>query len=126
MAGGVLGLDGCIYFAPGDTSRVLRIATDGNVEQIGPEIEGGGEDPYTWEKYRTRGVVGQDGCIYFAPSTACRVLHIAVDGNVEQVGPQISGDAETWRYVAGGLVGQDGCIYFAPRDASRVLRIAVD
>ena len=70
--------------------------------------------------------VGQDGCIYFAPCIASRVLRIAVDGNVEQVRPEIPVDSVTWRYGAGGVVGQDGCIYFAPCDASRVLCIAVD
>ena len=69
-------------------------------------------------KYEAGGVVGQDGCIYFAPCDAARVLRIAADGNVEQVGPEILGD---YKY---GIVGQDGCIYFAPRFAARVLRIA--
>ena len=70
MAGSVVGQDGCIYFAPGDAAKVLRITADGAVELLEPELPQGGH------KYMAGGVVGQDGCIYFAPGDAARVLRI--------------------------------------------------
>ena len=69
-------------------------------------------------KYNASGVVGQDGCIYFAPYDAGKVLRITGEGNVELLEPEIPGHC---KYSAGGVVGQDGCIYFAPCDAVNVL-----
>merc|ERR550532_1309968 len=89
-ARGVLARDGCIYFAPRDAARVLRIDPQTEaVEYVGPELPG--ED-----KYLSGGVLAPNGCIYFAPCDALRVLRVepgesAADVNVAEVGPELPG-----------------------------------
>ena len=85
------------------------------VEQLEPELPQGGH------KYWAGGVGGQNGCIYFAPCNAGRVLRVDAEGNVEQLEPELPQGGS--KYCAGGAVGQDGCIYFAPCNAGKVLRV---
>ena len=107
-----MGPDGCVYFAT-DGSKVLRVATDGVIDEVGPRISG-----------VQKGVVGPDGCIYFTPfdpsdyKKNSRVLCVTTDGTVGEVGPPIQSGGWT-----PGVVGSDGCIYFASRTASTVLRV---
>ena len=49
------------------------------------------DDVWAQGDVRAEGVVGHDGCIYFAPCHGSRVLRVASGGDVEHVGPKITG-----------------------------------
>ena len=51
--------------------ELLRINAEGNVEMLEPAL------PEGRYKYAAGGVVGQDGCIYFAPGGAGKVLRVS-------------------------------------------------
>merc|ERR1712224_1065631 len=69
-------------------------------------------------KYVAGGATGHDGCIYFAPYNAGKVLFINAEGGVELLEPELPEGEK--KYFAGGATGNDGCIYFAPCDAGKV------
>ena len=83
---------------------MLCINADGNVKPLELEIPGG------TNKYITGGVLDSNGCIYFAPFGAGKVLCINAEGNVELLEPEIPGDN---KYHAGGVLAPNGCIYCA-------------
>ena len=66
------------------------------------------------------GASAPNGCIYFVPSGAGKVLCINAQGKVELLEPNIPGGD---KYIAGGVLAPNGCIYFAPCSAGKVLCI---
>jgi len=60
------------------------------VELLEPDIPGDLEI-LTDYKYQAGGVLAQDGCVYFAPLWAGRVLRITAAGSVELLEPEIPG-----------------------------------
>ena len=119
--GGALASDGCVYAAPFEADRILRIdpAGGGTTELVGPKLE----LPEPASRYKYSGGVALDGgdSVCFVPSGAHRVLRFHVPtGTTGFVGAdysEISGSR--W---SGGAVGSDGCLYCAPANASRILR----
>jgi len=59
------------------------ITAEGGVGTLGPELDSG----HTWGV----GVLATNGCIYFPPKCARRVLCISAEGSVESLGPEILG-----------------------------------
>ena len=98
---------------------MLRITATGAAELLEPAIEGLSIGAPA-AKYSAGGVLARDGCIYFAPDNAGKVLRITTGGAVELLEPEIEG---LLKYSAGGVLAQDGCVHFAPYDAGRILSI---
>lgn len=76
VAPGILAADGCAYFAPFDYNYLLRVVDSDTVQTIFLN-----NDPSQWDqmqigRYRSRGCVGPDGCIYFLPWQTSEVLRI--------------------------------------------------
>merc|ERR1719253_1999186 len=80
VAGGVVGQDGCIYFAPNNHRQVLRISAEGAVELLDTEL------PEGMSHYWAKGVA-LGSSIYFAPCNAAKVLCINTEGRAEMRGP---------------------------------------
>ena len=130
-AGGAVGGLGHVYAAPSNHRRILKINPNNGVTEflgqqtgkeklIGYEIEGN-------SKY-SGGVRASNGCIYFAPNSAMKVLKYNPRANtIQYIGSayKSSGkwDDETIGKWCGGTQGSDGCLYFAPLEKSQILRV---
>ena len=112
---GVLASDGCIYAAPFNAKRALRIdPVARTATMIGDELGFKGGDWFT-------GAVGGDGCLYFPPRDASRVLRIdPTTQTVELVGDELGGEGTKWQ---GAFPGPDGCVYGVPYADKQLLRI---
>ena len=66
------------------------------------------------------GAVGGDGCLYFPPPQALRVLRIdPTTQAVEQIGDEL-GEGFKWN---GAFPSADGCVYGVPYGDKQLLRI---
>ena len=86
------------------------------METLGPEITGPSH------KYMRAGVLAPNGCIYFAPYEAKKVLCITAEGIVQTLGPEMRGHNKYW---AGGVLAPNGVMYFPSPFSDKVLSITV-
>ena len=117
--GGALGRDGCIYALTKD-GRVLKIDTTKNVHCfVGNRIAGCHLLPgYGWKD----AILGVDGCIYWPPRVARRVLKY--DPHTNQtllVGDDYDG-VDVYKWVC-GVLASNGNIYCFPFSGNRILFI---
>lgn len=115
MAEACANVNGDWFFPPHSASRVLRIASDGEITAC----EGDVITNSTTAMYTGGGCLSPDGCIYFAPNEAGRVLRIKPDGIWEFIGQTLPPHA----YGCHGLQTSDGSIYFGPNSATNILKI---
>jgi len=101
--------------------RTFRIITTVNLltvvqadtELVGDDLTLGGEK---WSS----GVVAQDGCMYFIPARATRILKFdPASGHTSLVGDDLGDDPWKWRSC---VLGRDGCIYGIPYDGQQLLK----
>merc|ERR1712232_436156 len=105
MAGGLLAPNGCSYFVPATTGKVLRVSACGKLKLIGPKLTG-------FNMYVTTGVLSPSGYIYFAPYMAENILSISIESDVRLLEPELTGPS--CKYSACGVLAPNGSIYFAP------------
>ena len=62
-----------------------------------------------------------NGCIYFMPCHACRIMKIDPNNNdaMSSVGAYLGRDG--WKY-RGMVFGIDGCVYGIPRKSNRIIK----
>ena len=128
-SGGVLARDGCIYALATD-SRVLKIDTTNNYHCfVGNSIESHHYLFSDFDKGWGNAILGIDGCIYWPPADASRILKYdphtnqasLVGDDYEGERPYFEGFAlEIWN---GGCLASDGVIYCFPGGARRILTI---
>ena len=114
---GALGRDGCIYaITRGDI--ILKIDTTNNSHSfVGNSVESSHGGEYSWSD----AVLGIDGCMYWHPYHAHRIL--SYDPHADHtslVGDDFGYDVFKWY---GGSLASDGVIYCFPRYATRILSI---
>jgi len=113
MGDGALASNGCIYFAPGDATRVLKHDTSTNISTlVGDDY---GSDEGKWS-----GGVFTNNSVYFAPACSKKVLKVNINtDSTELVGLEYDGE----RKWSGGVLGEDGFVYFVPCCAEQILRL---
>ena len=119
VGNGILGMDGCIYGATTCTNmRALKINTTNNSYCfVGNIAELDQDDAWTY----VDAVLGIDGCIYWPPYEASRILKYDPHSNLTSlVGDDFGTDTYKWK---GGCLATDGVIYCLPGDAQRILAI---
>ena len=114
---GILRRDGCIYAAT-TNMRALKINTTNNSYcYVGNIAELDQDDAWTY----VDAVLGIDGCIYWPPHEASRILKDDPHSNLTSlVGDDFGTDTYKWK---GGCLATDGVIYCIPEDAQRILTI---
>ena len=85
------------------------------METVGPEIKGHGN-------YMRAGMLAPNGCIYFVPYEARKVLCITGEGIVQTVGPELRGRNKYWTK---GVLASWGVMYFHSPFSDNVLSITV-
>ena len=116
IGNGALGRDGCIYVIT-RTARVLKIDTTNNIHCfVGNSIESNPRDGGWGDA-----ILGIDGCIYWPPYDACRILKYDPHSDQTSLVGNDFGNAEhKW---CGGCLASDGVIYCLPNAARRIISI---
>ncbi|GMH97493.1 hypothetical protein TrST_g13888 [Triparma strigata] len=122
--GGVLGVDGNVYFIPSDSDRVVQVnPKTEEVREVGPSLE---NEIYVENKWQN-GFSAEDGSIYAVPLKGANVLCIRPHKLTESGEPEVSvigGPYLGLNKWEGGVVGPDGACYCMPLGHRRVLRIS--
>ncbi|GMH88554.1 hypothetical protein TL16_g11190 [Triparma laevis f. inornata] len=122
--GGVLGVDGMIYYIPSDSDRVVQVNPETEeVREVGPSLE---NEIYVENKWQN-GFSAEDGSIYAVPLKGANVLCIRPHKLTESGEPEVSvigGPYLGLNKWEGGVVGPDGACYCMPLGHRRVLRIS--
>ena len=115
---GALARDGCIYAITLD-GRVLKIDTTNSSHCfVGSSIE---FDHYGYGYGWSDAILGIDGCIYWPPHNARRILKYDPHSDqISLVGDDYGNTAYKWH---GGSLASDGVIYCIPRYETRILSI---
>ncbi len=116
--GGVLSSkNGCIYCAPYGSSSFLKIDTiKGVVETLDLAAEESGYGMWG------AGTLALDGCIYFIPHFAKRILRLnPEDETVTSVGDDLGGSLYVYKYL-GFVCGIDDCLYGIPFASQRIIK----
>lgn len=111
--GGALGANGCIYFAPHQTSggRPLKVNPFNNTVihmTNGPGLP-----------TRYGAVTGKDGNVYILPFSSSTMVRIDCSSNNDIIGEPYSNVGPTRPYaISYGINGQDGLIYLIPSQSA--------
>ena len=110
---GVLGRDGCFYALTVDAG-ILKIVTANNSHCF---IRTSDFSDFGWND----AILGIDGCIYWPPNTACRILKYDPNSNlISLIGDDFGFDTCKW---CEGCLASDGVIYCLPLGHNRILSI---
>ena len=121
-SGGAVGRDGCIYASITGDGRVLKIDTANNVHCFvgNSSVESNHRFKRGWGDT----VLGIDGCIYWPPASARRILKYYPHTNkTSLVGGDFGNKEYKYQWYEGGCLASDGIIYCIPHDAERILSI---
>ena len=118
--GGAITGSGIIYCVPCSSERgILKIDTNtDNVTELDRNLfPEQGYYMFMWKSC----AAALDGCIYFMPSNACRIMKLDPNNNdaVSSVGDDL-GDG-SYKY-SGTVVGMDGCVYGIPDLSERIIK----
>ena len=123
--GGAMGIDGCIY-ALGKNNQVLKIDTTNNTNCfVGNRVDL--VDHYDQKRHQEGwgdAILGIDGCIYWPPGKASRILKY--DPHTDQtllVGDEYGNMSIFYKSWCDGALAPDGVIYCFPSNRNHILSI---
>ena len=115
---GAITPSGIIYCPPCDAERgILKIDT--NTDKV-TELDRNILPERGFDNLWTTCAVALDGCIYFMPAAARRIMKL--DPNNGDAMSCVGDDlGDGWKKYIGTVVGIDGCVYGIPPNSSRIL-----